>query len=90
MNGGTRYVCQRMHYRQRHVRLPEYGQSFLMMLTSCKGMSAVKYGLVSGGIGGRPEASTETFPEPMSPFSAVTTGGDRRDGSLERVSAFPH
>lgn len=75
---------------QRHVCPPEYGQSFIMMLTSCKGMFAVKYGLVSGGIGGRPEASRGTFPAPMSSFSVATTGGDRRDGSLEMVSALPH
>jgi hypothetical protein len=79
-----------MHHGQRHESLPEYGQSFVMMLTSCKGMSAVKYGLVPGGIGGRSGATTVASPELMSSFSAVATGGDRRDGSLESVSAFPH
>jgi hypothetical protein len=68
MDEGTRDDCQWMHTVKGVTRLPEYGQSFVMMLTSCKGMSAVKYGLVSGGIGGRPEASRVTFPEPMSPF----------------------
>jgi len=90
MDGGTKNDCEQMRYGQGHASLPEYGQSFVMMLTSCKGMSAVKYGLVPDGIGGRSEASAVTSPEPMSPFSVVTTGGDRRDGSLERVSALPH
>jgi len=75
------------------MQLPEYGQSFVMLLISCKGMSAVRYGLVPVGIGGRPVESAVTSPNPMSPFSAVTTGltgGDRRDGNLERVSALPH
>jgi hypothetical protein len=79
-----------MCYGQGHASLLEYGQSLVMILTSCKGMSAVKYGLVPDGIGGRSEASAVTSPEPMSPFSVVITGGDRRDGSLERVSALPH
>ena len=79
-----------MRYGQGYASLPEYGQSFVMMLTSCKGMSAVKYGLVPGGIGGRSVESAVASPDPMSPFSAITTGGDRRDGSLERVSALPH
>jgi hypothetical protein len=76
--------------RQRRVHLPEYGQSFMMMLTNCEGMSAVKYGLVSGGIGGKPEASTGMFLDPMLLFSAVTVGENRREGSLVRASGFPH
>ena len=90
MNGGTKDDCEQMRYGQAHANLPEYGQSFVMMLISCKGMSAVKCGVVPDGIGGRSGASVVTSPEPMSPFSVVDTGGDRRDGSLERVSALPH
>ena len=84
----NRCIADKGH--QPHESLPEYGQSFVIMLTSCKGMSAVKYGLVLGGIGGRSGATTVASPEQISPFSAVATGGDRRDGSLESVSTLPH
>jgi hypothetical protein len=90
IDGGTRDDCKLMRYGPRNANLPEYGQSLVMMLTSRKGISAVKYGLVPGGIGGRSEATTISSPGAMSSFSAVTIGGDRRDGSLERVSALPH
>ena len=90
MGGLKTIVNQRMCHGQRRASLPEYGQSFVMTLTSCKGMSAVKYGLVPDGIEGRPEASASMSPEPMTQFTVATTGGDRRDGSLERVSALPH
>jgi hypothetical protein len=57
-----------MRYGQGYASLAEYGQSFVMMLISCKGMSAVRYGLVHGGIGGRPVESAVTSPNPMSFF----------------------
>src|ERR1700722_12342804 len=70
--------------------VPAYGQSFWIMLTSPEGMSAVKYGGMSGGISGIPPfgCRASAYALPFARF--LRASWSKMDGIREMVSGLPH
>lgn len=72
--------------------LPEYGQSFWIMLMSSGGVSAVKYGGASSGMGGNTFRSFEMDAAAASgAFGKVDdTSSSSAELSRDKLSCIPH